>query len=67
MGWKSLPNEMNHYWLEPPETPEPPECCGQFMEVNAHGCCSCLICGKVITADKEELMPEDYLYDEIYC
>jgi hypothetical protein len=39
---------MNDYWNDPPDTSEPPECCGDFMEVIDSGACVCATCGKVI-------------------
>jgi hypothetical protein len=39
---------MNDYWNNPPEYPEPPECCGDFMDVEENGSCWCSTCGKRI-------------------
>ena len=40
---------MNDYWNEPPETPEPPMCCGDYMDVlEDGGTCVCSVCGKKI-------------------
>ncbi len=39
---------MNDYWNDPPEYPEPPECCGDEMNVTEDGTCVCAKCGKRI-------------------
>jgi hypothetical protein len=40
---------MQDFWNDPPETPEPPECCGDYMDVDEKtGACSCPKCGKRI-------------------
>ncbi len=39
---------MNDYWNDPPEHPEPPECCGEWMEIDTDGTCTCLACGETI-------------------
>lgn len=33
---------------EPPEIPEPPECCGDYMDVTDEGACVCPECGRRI-------------------
>jgi len=46
---------MNEYWNHPPEDPaEPPECCGEFMDVTDEGACVCKTCGKRIEPEKYE-------------
>lgn len=42
---------MNDYWNDPPETPEPPECCGDYMDIDTKGACVCGKCGKRIEPD----------------
>ena len=43
---------MNDYWNDPPDDCEPPECCGELMDVNeTTGVCTCSICKKVIEPD----------------
>lgn len=58
---------MNDYWNDPPESPEPPECCGEFMEIGENGCW-CPNCGGFIAfrpeldfepPNLEEAYPED--------
>lgn len=59
---------MNDYWNDPPEIEEPPECCGDFMDVTDGGACVCPTCGKriepqpdldpAVFADME--LPQDY-------
>ena len=41
---------MNDHWNDPPEYPEPPECCGDEMEVMPDGECVCHKCEKRIPA-----------------
>lgn len=60
---------MNDYWNDPPDYPEPPECCDDVMEVLDDGTCKCNKCGKVNRIDCdpepifEEADPESYLLD----
>ena len=61
---------MNDWYNDPPETPEPPECCGEMMEVDEDGDCECMTCGKLVVCDKEpaedpRIAHGDYLYDEM--
>lgn len=35
-------------YLDPPESPEPPECCDMEMEVFKDGVCLCPVCGRRI-------------------
>jgi hypothetical protein len=35
-------------WDEPPEMPEPPECCGDFMDVLDDGIAHCPECGRKV-------------------
>ena len=39
---------MHDYWNDPPEQDEPPECCGEMMEVYDDGSCKCLTCGATV-------------------
>lgn len=61
---------MNDYWNDPPEVPEPPECCGYLMTAREDGSLVCENCSRVIepTPDieppeleeaREELPPAD--------
>tara|TARA_Y100000310_G_scaffold231676_1_gene234261 strand:- start:86 stop:382 length:297 start_codon:yes stop_codon:yes gene_type:complete len=50
---------MRDYWNDPPETPEPPECCGEEMEIDDQGNCKCLKCGHTIRQEVMEEQPED--------
>ena len=44
---------MNDYWNDPPECPEPPECCGDEMEISESGTCLCAHCGHKIEPSAE--------------
>ena len=44
---------MNDYWNDPPEMPEPPECCGDIMDVTDDGACVCPKCKKRIEPPKD--------------
>ena len=49
---------MNDYWNDPPEEYEPPECCGEPMDIDPRtGACSCAKCGKRIEP-KQDPAPE---------
>lgn len=39
---------MQDYWNDPPEHPEPPECCGEIMDVLDDGSLACPHCGIAI-------------------
>jgi hypothetical protein len=47
---------MNDYWNDPPEAPEPPECCGEMMGVDKDGACICGKCGKRIEPEPPEVI-----------
>jgi hypothetical protein len=49
---------MNDYWNDPPDEPEPPECCEEIMEVDEAGICRCALCGKTIEP-QEDIEPRD--------
>lgn len=44
---------MNDYWNDPPCPPEPPECCGDIMDVDESGACVCQKCGKRIEPEPD--------------
>lgn len=44
---------MNDYWNDPPEYPEPPECCGDIMDVTEDGACVCPTCKKRIEPQQD--------------
>lgn len=44
---------MNDYHLDPPDYPEPPDCCGDMMDVDDSGVCICLTCGKRIEPEPD--------------
>jgi hypothetical protein len=45
---------MNDYWNDPPDYPDPPECCGQEMETNDKtGGVICRICQRSIDPEPE--------------
>jgi hypothetical protein len=56
------------YW-DPPETEEPPECCGEIMEALNGGSCQCETCGKKIepAPDIEPVDLDDYHSPENQC
>ena len=47
-------------YFDPPEEPELPVCCGEFMDYSDddHNC-RCIACGKVIEPDPD---PDPFLY-----
>jgi len=47
---------MNDYWNDPPYEAEPPECCGDYMDVTEDGACVCQKCKKRIES-QEDLDP----------
>lgn len=54
---------MNDRHLDPPETPEPPYCCGDYMEVLEDGSCKCEKCGKAINPPEDVEPP--YCHDPL--
>lgn len=52
-----------NYWLDPErfDEPEPPECCGDYMDVLESGDCVCPSCGKLVEMKEDERCPSDYL------
>ena len=44
---------MQDYWNDPPEYPEPPECCDQEMTVDESGACRCEVCGNTIEPEND--------------
>ena len=46
---------MRDYWNDPPEEPEPPECCGEMCEVTDDGIAFCPKCGKRFEREPEPL------------
>jgi len=44
---------MNDYWNDPPEDSEPPECCGDYMDVTEDGACVCHKCKKRIEPQQD--------------
>lgn len=63
---------MSYNRDEPPDHPEPPECCGDIMDVSDDGVCSCPVCGRVIEPSPDIEPPDDpkdiegdYLRDEM--
>lgn len=55
---------MNDYWNNPPEHPDLPECCDEYMTCDSDGNCICEICGKVIM-HHQDIEPIDD--DETFC
>ena len=48
---------MSDWWNDPPETPEPPECCDDIMDITPDGGCICNTCKKVIPpVDETEML-----------
>lgn len=66
---------MSDYHLDPPDHPEPPECCGDYMTVVDDGSCKCPTCGATVAPPYEpqllEPMEEIYeaplLEDGVHC
>jgi len=51
---------MNDYWNDPPESPETPECCGDFMDYDEKtGACTCPTCGKHVEPEPDIEPPDD--------
>ncbi len=50
---------MTDWYLDPPEVPELPECCGDVMEDTGDGGCTCAHCGRRVDP------PEDPTPEEI--
>ena len=50
---------MNDYRNDPPEQPEPSECCDEIMDVDAKGACVCSKCGKRIEPQPDIEPPKD--------
>jgi len=49
---------MNDYWNDPPESPEPPECCDEIMDVEENGACVCAKCGSRVEPAPDIEMPD---------
>ena len=51
-------------YLDPPEEPDLPMCCGEFMEYSYEDDnCRCVDCGKVIEPEPD-IEPDPFFYDE---
>jgi hypothetical protein len=52
---------MNDYWNDPPEEPEHPMCCEEYMDIDeTTGIASCSKCGKRIEPQKDDVeIPEE--------
>lgn len=50
---------MRDYWNDPPEAPEAPQCCGDFMTVEASGAAVCPTCRRRIDPPPDPEPPED--------
>lgn len=65
---------MNDYWNDPPEYPDPPECCGEEMEIHDDGTATCAKCGETVEPfpdpedeDIEMMMAEPEHDPSEYC
>lgn len=47
---------MNDYWNDPPDAPEPPTCCDEFMDIDVQGNAKCGKCGNVIPREPEQIV-----------
>ena len=56
---------MNDYWNDPPEIDEPPEHCGEPMDVDEDGECHCRLCGMIYRAPAQPEPPDTVLDDEV--
>lgn len=45
---------MNDFWNDPPEQPEVPMCCEEYMDVTPEGALICKTCGKRIEPQPDE-------------
>jgi hypothetical protein len=56
---------MNDYHLDPPEAPEPPECCEDFMDAYEDGSFKCFTCGATIdpVPDPDPEWEKNVVYD----
>jgi len=62
-------------YLDPPDHPEPPECCGDYMTVFDDGSCKCPSCGATVAPPYEpqllepieEIDEAHLLKDEPHC
>jgi hypothetical protein len=50
---------MNDYWNDEPQGDEPPECCGDFMDVDGR-VFVCPQCGRRVEFPADPEPPEDY-------
>lgn len=66
---------MNDWYNDPPDYPEPPECCGEMMDVTEDGACVCSMCGARIEPAAEYdpgpepviELPDDYFAGPERC
>ena len=58
---------MNDYWNDPPETEEPPECCGEMMEVYDDGSCKCQTCGATVDPPVDPAWEEGFDTVTLFC
>ena len=57
---------MNDYWNDPPEEPEHPECCGEYMDVcEDTGIATCATCGRRIEPEPDIEPILDELPDDL--
>jgi hypothetical protein len=54
---------MNDWYNDPLETPEPPECCDDYMIDFEDGVCICPVCGCRHTPSPDIEPTEDYELD----
>jgi hypothetical protein len=62
-------------YFDPPDHPEPPECCGDYMSVYEDGSCKCPTCGATVAPayepqllePMEEIDESPLLEEEPHC
>lgn len=50
---------MNDHHLDPHDQPEPPECCGEEMDILDDGSCICIVCGCSVAHQDYPDPPDD--------
>lgn len=53
---------MNDWWNDPPEQPDPPECCGEITSPMRDGGARCVECGKRFAPDTGQFLEDGGTY-----